>query len=153
MKKFASIGLVGLVALGVFSLATANADAATYKLEFIERDGGDDFEGTLTFTNVNPRVNVPSNCKGTLSVDGKTYHLNGTHWWPQSGSLPQSSRFYSVTLADPSGKVYLSLLLSFNKVTSSGNHRWGIAGQALMPEEGESNKRRQEWHVIGERVR
>lgn len=89
MKKFANMGLLVLVALGVVSLAVAQADAATYKLEFMERDGGDDFEGTLVFTNVKRTVNTPSSVGGTLTVDGRTYQLNGTHWWPQSGSLPR----------------------------------------------------------------
>lgn len=119
----------------------------------MERDGGDDFDATLTFRNVSSRVNTPNNCQGTLQVDGKTYQLRGTHWWPQSGNVPQAGRFYSVALADPSGKVYLSLLLSFNGVSATGDYRWGIAGQALMLEEGKSNKPRQEWFVIGERAR
>lgn len=150
MKKFTRISLLGMVVLGVAALTAASVHAAEYKLKFVERDGHDDFDGTLTFQNVKRTVNSPSSCKGTLTVDGRTYQLNGTHWWPQrSGS--QRDRFYSVTLADPSKKVYLSLLLSFGPVSATSDYRWGIAGQALMPEEGKSNKPREEWLVTGKR--
>ena len=140
----------GLLVIAFIGSSIPVAWGETYRLEFFKPgDDESDCGGQIQVANTGAK-NTRSSCKGTLTIDGDAISLNGTHWWP-----PEAT-FYSVTLAGKTSEqdsdyqaAYVSLLVSFEKVTAPNqNRRWGIGGQALLTDE---DGRKRQYLVVGVR--
>ena len=127
---------------------------ATYTLKlFPSIEEATPLDGRIVFRNTED-----DKCEGILTIvrpDGEEESLNirgATHWIVRTGT---ASRYAITAKGEEHGGdipyASVSLLLSFSEVTLEGiDRRWGIAGQALITQNGTDPAGVQtQFHVFG----